>query len=152
MTSGLEVPKVSLAGNTTPTDLCTPSAVTKSWLTHLPSKYTLPAVVSSTPEYFSVMLIGFPSLDTEKTLDQRFGDKAQKAHAQCHEQPHRVVLSGLGLPRQIADDEQHVEDQRGQQHLQRDRLELGDREAEDGRRSLHAALLPAFLSAPADLG
>src|SRR5690606_35624608 len=109
-----------------------PSPVTKLWLTHLPSKYRLPAVCSSTPEYFSVTLIRFPSLDAEKTLYQLFGHKADKAHAQCDEQPHRAVLSGLGLPRQIADDEQHVEDQRRQQDLERNRLEFRYRQAEDG--------------------
>src|SRR5690554_1587005 len=126
MTSGLEVPKVSLAGSTTPTDLCTPSAVTKSWLTHLPSKYTLPAVFSSTPEYFAVMLITRFLFDAQHALDESLGDEAQEAQPERDEHPDRAVLACPRLPRQIADDEDHVEDQRGQQDLERNRLELGD--------------------------
>src|SRR5690554_765085 len=133
MISGLPVPKVSFDGSTTPTDLWLPSAVTKLWLTHLPSKYTLAAVCSSTPENFSVMLIRCPSLDSEKTLDQGLRDEADETHPQRDEQPHRAVLPGLGLPGQVADDEEHVEDQRRQQDLERDGFELRHAQAEDGR-------------------
>ena len=38
MISGAAVPKVSLAGNTTPTDFLLPSGKVRVWLTHLPSK------------------------------------------------------------------------------------------------------------------
>jgi hypothetical protein len=38
MISGAPVPKVSVAGNTTPTDLRVPSGKGDAWLTHLPSK------------------------------------------------------------------------------------------------------------------
>jgi hypothetical protein len=36
--SGAAVPKVSVAGSTTPTDLRVPSGKVIAWLTHLPSK------------------------------------------------------------------------------------------------------------------
>lgn len=48
MISGAPVPKVSVLGSTTPTDFLVPSAKVKLWLTHLPSKYTLAAVVRVT--------------------------------------------------------------------------------------------------------
>jgi hypothetical protein len=38
MISAAAVPKVSVAGSTTPTDFLVPSARVKLWLTHLPSK------------------------------------------------------------------------------------------------------------------
>src|SRR5690606_6111247 len=98
MISGLLVPKVSLAGSTTPTDLWLPSAVTKLWLTHFPSKYTLAAVCNSTPEYFSVMLMKIPLFDAEITLDKRLGDEAEEAQTKRNEHPDRAVLACLGLP------------------------------------------------------
>ncbi|MNW10915.1 hypothetical protein D3C71_2082370 [compost metagenome] len=56
MISAAAVPKVSVAGRTTPTDFFVPSARVKLWLTHLPSKYTLALVVRVTPAKVSVVM------------------------------------------------------------------------------------------------
>ena len=58
MISAAPVPNVSSVSgpSTTPTLLLTPSAVTKLWLTHLPSKYTLAFVVRLTFSNVAVVI------------------------------------------------------------------------------------------------
>ncbi len=57
MISGAAVPKVSVAGSTTPTDFFVPSGNVRAWLTHLPSKYTLAWVATVTPSILSVIWV-----------------------------------------------------------------------------------------------
>ena len=52
------------------------------------------------------------SLTLKPPLDDDLGQEAQKTHAQAQKQHKGAKASSLGLPRQLADDEQHVEDER----------------------------------------
>ena len=50
-----------------------------------------------------------PSLLFQIPLDEVLGDEAHHAEGQAQKNDEGAQLSGLGLPRQMADDEHHVE-------------------------------------------